>query len=358
MNIVIIGAGVAGLSIGWRLLQAGASVTILERAQPGMGATWASAGMIALTAELDESGAAEVTLAREANRLWPDFAAELEAAAGGGIGFCRAGTLLLAADAAGLDALRARGPVLDGAGARALVPLLGADAVGGLWTADEARVDNRLLAEALTIAFLKAGGTLRRNEAVIAIEHRDGKAASVLTASGRGRIPGDAFVLAAGAWSGLLDDLPVTPVKGEMIALEAPEGARPPEPVVWGAKDGQGVYLVPRGNRLLVGATMQEAGFDTSLSAAARAHLRGRAESLMPDLRRWRLVEHWAGLRPRSADGLPLLGPSRSPNLFVAGGQFRNGILFAPAIARHMADLVQGRATVIPEFDPRRFQKD
>lgn len=354
MNIVIIGAGVAGLAIGWRLLQAGASVTILERSQPGMGATWASAGMIALTAELEDAAQAEVDFARQANVLWPDFAAELEALAGGGIGFSRAGALLLAQDAAELEVLRARGPVLNGAEARARVPLLGDATVGGLWAADEARVDNRLLAEVLTIAFLKAGGDLRLNEAVIAIEHRGGRAVSILTGSGRGRIAADAFVLAAGAWSGLLDDVPVVPVKGEMIALEAPDGAQPPGPVVWGA----GVYLVPRGNRLLVGATVQEAGFDTSLSAAARDHLRGRAESLMPDLRGWRLADHWAGLRPRSADGLPLLGPSRSPNLFVAGGQFRNGILFAPAIADHMAALVLGKAAVIPDFDPRRFNKE
>src|SRR5262249_47654360 len=153
-----------------------------------------------------------------------------------------------------------------------------------------------------------------------------------------GRHSADAFVIAAGAWSGLLDDIPIVPVKGEMIALSPPEGAILPAPVIW----GNGVYCVPRPHqaergRLLVGATVEETGFDTSLTIAARDHLRGRAEALMPSLKNWSLSDHWAGLRPKSPDGLPLLGPTRMGRLFVAGGQYRNGILFAPAIAQVMA---------------------
>ncbi len=351
MTVVIVGAGVAGLAIGWRLLQAGAEVTVLDRGQPAQGATWAAAGMLAVTAELEEAAEAERTFALHSNSLWPGFAAELEQTSGIGIGFVRGGALLLAGDAAQFEAMRSRGTVVDGAGARALAPMLGEDIPGGLWVADEARVDNRALGEALTIAFLKAGGILIPQEAAVTIEERGG-AASVMTPYGRHHA--DALVIAAGAWSGLLGDIPITPVKGEMIALAPPESDALPVPVIW----GNGVYLVPRERdgerRLLVGATMQETGFDTSLSPAVRDDLRARAQSLIPALGHWILADHWAGLRPKSPDGLPLLGPLLS-NIFVAGGQFRNGILLAPAIADLMAGIVLGKNKINPAFDPRRF---
>lgn len=348
MKVVIVGAGVAGLAIGWRLLQAGVQVTILDRGQPGSGATWAAAGMLAVTAELEDAVQAERDLAVHSNALWPDFAAEVEQASGLAVGFVRCGTLLMAEDAATLEVMRARGPVVDGAGARAMVPMLAGDLPGALWAADEAQADSRALGEALTIAFLKAGGTLLPNEAVVTVEQKGGAAMSLLTPYGR--YHADAFVIAAGAWAGQLD-IPIVPVKGEMIAFAPPPGMAMPGPMIW----GNGVYLVPRPDRLLVGATVQEAGFDTGLTQEAREDLRARATRLIPSLRQWSLTEHWAGLRPKSPDGLPLLGPSHSRNLFVAGGQFRNGILFAPAIAQMMADLVLGKGQVIPEFDPRRF---
>ena len=353
MKVVIIGAGVAGLSIGWRLLQAGATVTILDRAQPAHGATWAAAGMLAVTAELEGAHAAERDLALHANALWPGFASEVEQASGVPVGFVRSGALLLAPDAAALDAMRARGPVLDAAGARALVPLLADGIAGGLWAADEAHVDNRRLGEAMTVAYVKAGGALVPQTAAVRIEQKSGAAVCVLTP--RHRYHADAFVIAAGAWSGLLGDIPITPVKGEMIALAPPAGAQLPGPVIW----GNGVYLVPRdegGQKLLlVGATMQEAGFDTSLSPDVRDQLRAGAQSLIPALKQWVLADHWAGLRPKSPDGLPLLGPVRSGNIFVASGQFRNGILLAPAIAQLMADMVLGKTKIIAAFDPQRF---
>ena len=136
-----------------------------------------------------------------------------------------------------------------------------------------------------------------------------------------------------------------------MIALAPGDPGELPGPVIW----GEGVYLVARGGQLLVGATVQEAGFDTSLTQEARDFLRGRAERLIPAAGGWKLVEHWAGLRPATPDGLPLLGPLALPNLFIASGQFRNGILFAPAIAEIMHDMILGETAVIPEFDPRRF---
>ncbi|HVW74950.1 MAG TPA: glycine oxidase ThiO [Rhizomicrobium sp.] len=353
MNIVIIGAGVAGLSIGWRLLQAGCKVTILERSQPAMGASWAAAGMLAVTAELEDAAEPERQLAMRAHALWPAFAEELEEISGRAIHLSASGSLLLAADGAALEAMRPRAGgelrIVDADEVHDLVPLL-APAVGGLWSPREAHVDNRALGEALAIAFLKAGGTLYPNEAAVRFEAaRGGKITGVQ--SPYRRYHADAVLIAAGAWTGLLDNIPIQPVKGEMIALTPPDPARLPGPVVW----GEGVYCVPRHGRLLVGATVQEAGFDTTPTDAAREHLWSRAARLMPAVADWTLADHWAGLRPKSPDGLPLLGPARDEGLFVAGGQYRNGILFTPAIAQEMAELILGRGQAVAAFDPRRF---
>ena len=354
MRVVIIGAGVAGLGIGWRLLQAGAEVTILERAQPAAGASWAAAGMLAVTAELEEAVEAERALALRASNLWPVFAAELEAASGRSVFLSRVGALLLAADAVELEVMqtRAKGDlrILDARQAKTLVPLLG-NTLGGLWSPHEAHVDNRALGEALCIAFLKAGGLLNANEAAVKLE----RGPAVLTPYGR--YEADVVVVAAGAWSGLLDDIPIRPVKGEVIMLSPPPNQALPVPVVW----GEDVYCVPRphlGERgtLLIGATVQEEGFDTKPTPQARDQLWAAARRLMPSLRDWTLAGHWAGLRPKSPDGLPLLGPAAMEGVYVAGGQYRNGILFTPAIAQEMADIILGKSQGTPDFDPRRFK--
>ena len=338
MKVVIIGAGVAGLGIGWRLAQAGVNITILERGEAGMGASFAAAGMLAVAAETKGAPPAEIAFAEQAQALWPAFAAELEAASDIAIDYRRNGALIVEPRPATLPPGMAW---LDGPAARVDAPML-ADIDGALWAPAEAQVDSRALSRALAEAFARAGGTLLTGADVTAIE-----AGALIT--GTARHEADAVIVAAGAWASALG-LQVAPVKGQMIALAPPQGVALPEPVIW----GNGVYLVPRGDRLLVGATVEEAGFDLSLTDTARDDLRARAETVLPRLKDWALVEHWAGLRPRSPDGLPLLGQLAN-GVFVAGGQYRNGILFAPAIADHLRDLVLGRATVIPEFDPRRF---
>jgi glycine oxidase len=338
MKILIVGAGVAGLGIGWRLAQAGADTVILERDAPGMGASFAAAGMIAATAEMADAPPAEAAFAERSRMLWPGFAAELEAASGMTIDYRRNGALMLGPRPADLPP---GCDWLDGAALRDRAPML-APAAGAVWAPEEAQVDNRALTLALAEAFRRAGGRLLTGETVTGVE-----AAAVFTASGRHAA--DAVVVAAGPWSATLG-LPVRPVKGQMIALTPPPGAAMPAPVIW----GNGVYLVPRPDRLLVGATMEQAGFDLTLTGGARDDLRARAERTAPVLKDWTLVEHWAGLRPGSPDGLPLLGRLAN-GAFAAAGQFRNGILFTPAIADHLRDLVLDRAAVIPEFDPRRF---
>jgi glycine oxidase len=166
----------------------------------------------------------------------------------------------------------------------------------------------------------------------------------------------DAYVVAAGAWSSRIEGLPggilptIIPVKGEMIALK---GGTVPSQVVW----GDDVYLVPRGERLLVGATVSREGFDTSLTDAAAEFLRDQAEAVMPELASWEEVDHWAGLRPGSQDDLPALGGASLDGLYIASGQYRNGILYAPAIAEALAQIVLGQtpALELAPFDPKRF---
>jgi len=146
---------------------------------------------------------------------------------------------------------------------------------------------------------------------------------------------------------------PVVPVKGEMIALAPSENSTLPTRVVWGHE----VYLVPRHDRLFVGATSSREGYDTRLTEAAADLLHGNAARVMPGLSQWQIAEHWAGLRPGSPDNLPILGQTALEGLFVASGQFRNGILFAPAIAEALSRLVLGQppSPSVAAFDPKRF---
>lgn len=363
MKVVIVGAGAAGLSIGWKLAEAGAETVVLERAQPGSGATWAAAGMLAPSAESGEAPEAERHFANKAMALWPVFAESLEEVSGRSIAFRQDGSLIVARSAAETGALQTRaaagGGVLVAADeARTMEPLLAPDIEAALWAPDDAQVDSRAFGGALTAAFLRAGGTLLANEAVVRIERLAGGQIGARTPFAFHEA--DAVILAAGAWTARIEGLPqgavppVRPVKGEMIALAAPAGESLPQRLVW----GEGVYLVPRRERLLVGATVSESGFDTALTDASRDWLRARAASLMPVLSGWSVVEHWAGLRPGSPDGLPLLGATTVEGLYVASGQYRNGILFAPIIAETMCRLVLERRSPpeIAAFDPMRFQ--
>lgn len=356
MKVVIIGAGVAGLSIGWKLAQAGAEVLVLERAQVARGATWAAAGMIAPTAETEHGPQSESEFARWSASLWPKFAAEIEAASGRPIGYRRDGALIVATseDEARELAARSNRALLTRADVTAREPLLSGKIAGAIWESEEAQVDNRALGDALAAAFVRAGGKISPNEAGVRIEteHEFPAVRTPFALHGA-----DKVLVTAGAWTSRIemDDPvlpPIHPVKGEMLALLPPHGVLLPRQVVW----GNGVYLVPRDGRLLIGATAEDVGFDTALTDNAESWLTDRAVGLMPSLASWEIDEHWAGLRPASSDGLPVLGETRVKNLYVATGQFRNGILFAPAIAETMSRLILGAAAPeIRAFSPQRL---
>jgi glycine oxidase len=307
------------------------------------------------------------SFAREARRRWPEFARDVERASGMTCLYREAGALVIAHDDAGARSLRAEAGRLRAIGAEAVPldasqvrdhePALAPHIAAGLFVSGDADVDNRLLGEALVMAFRRAGGTLRERSRVQSPIVENGRAAGVTTAEGPAHA--DAVVVAAGAWSGTLPGSPpeaippVRPAKGQLIALAPPPGARFPKRIIGDHR----VYLVPRGERVLVGATVEDAGFDTSVTAGARAQLVASAARIVPAAGRWPVVEAWAGLRPRSPDDAPVLGETGLPGLFVASGQFRNGILFAPAVAEALACLVTGRrcAFEVNAFDPRRF---
>lgn len=353
MRIIVVGAGVAGLSIGWKLAQAGQEVLIFERAEPAGAATWAAAGMIAPAAETAHGPQAESEFARWSAELWPKFAAEVEEHSGRRIGYQRDGALLVAMNKGEMDEFSHRNSatLLQAGDVRAREPLLAGNIAGAMWDAEEARVDNRALGRALTVAAQRAGAKLSVLESIVRIETKQGLVAHTPFTWHRA----DKIVIAAGAWSGEIDvpgAPPMRGVKGEMIALTPPVGVALPSHVVW----GNGIYLVPRNGALLIGATMEEAGFNTSLTGAAEDWLLTRAIALMPSLADWTVADHWAGLRPATPDGLPVLGETATPGLYVATGQFRNGILFAPAVAEAMSRLILGEAAPeIRDFSPQRF---
>ncbi|HWE06475.1 MAG TPA: glycine oxidase ThiO [Rhizomicrobium sp.] len=362
MKVVVIGGGVAGLGIGWRLAQRGVEVVLLERAQPGRGATWASAGLITAKEDKAEGAGREAGFAQRSARLWQDFATEIERESGRTIAYRVDGRLVVAQTAEMYAALAAQaelgaGQMLEAEAAREIEPRLAADLAGALWDRHDARVDNRALGPALAACFVKSGGSLLLNETAVCFEIEGERIIGIRTPFALHQA--DAYVVAAGAWSAGIEGLPreavppVFPVKGEMLALQPPAGETLPRISI----GGQDAYLVAQRDRLLVGATVSRAGFDTGLTEGAARWLIDRAVALMPSLRDWPVVEHWAGLRPGSPDDLPLLGRSAIDGLFIASGQYRNGILFAPAVADAMRAIVLGE-TLPPDigaFDPRRF---
>ncbi len=369
-SVAVVGGGVAGLAIAWRLAQQGARVTVCERGRIGQGASHAAAGMLAAGVEIEPGEAALWPLTRAAQLAWPGFAAELTAASGQALGYRAEGTLVAARSADDLrrldrlvalqSGLGVRLERLSGAGLRAREPALAPGLAGGVYSPDDHQVENRALAPALATALVAAGGVIREDCAVAALDVSHGRARGLLLADGE-RLAADAVVLAAGAWSAGLAGLPadcrppVRPVKGQMLALRM-DPARPLlRHVLW----GPGIYLVPREDgRLLLGATVEEKGFDDSITAGGLLTLLEAAWRLLPGLEELPLAETWVGFRPTSRDDAPILGATPLPGLFLATGQHRNGILLLPLLAEAVAGAVLERPlpAVAAPFTLARFQ--
>ena len=354
--IVIVGAGLCGLGIGWYLARAGRAVTLLDRGEAGRGASWAAGGMLAPHVEAEPGEEGLLPLSLESRAMWADFADELEAATGMAVDYRREGTLVVAPDRDEAERLeylyryhRDLGleiQWLSGLEARRREPHL------------SRKVDNRKVVAALKDAFLKSGGTLREHCPALGIETANGRATGVQTP--QGVVAADSVVLAAGAWSRDLDGLPeavrppVRPLKGQMLAVRMPTEAPLLRHVVW-VPDG---YLIPRlDGRLLVGGTVEEMGFDDSNTAGGLYEILKNAWEALPGIYDLPLVECWAGFRPASRDDAPLLGPTALEGLVMATGHHRNGVLLAPITAQTVSQFVMtGRVPAsIEPFLPTRF---
>jgi len=350
-DVVIVGGGVIGLSCAWRLAQRGARVAVVERGEPGCGATRVAAGMLAPVGELTfgEPELLELTLA--AARLYPEFVAELEEASGTSTGYERRGALHVALDrdeAAQLRrvhdlqrSLELEAEWLSPRKCRDLEPGLTPSFHGGVFAAGEAAIDPRALTQALLSAARTEGVEVLAGEEVV-----EGIFESERLNGARTRdreLSAESVVLASGAWSGAADWLPeearppVRPVKGQVLELHRRDG----EPAARHILASERVYLVPRSDgRLIVGATVEEMGFDTAVTAGGVHELLREAYRLLPDVAEMELLDAIAGLRPCTPDNLPLVGPAAIEGLVLATGHFRNGILLAPLAAQTVADLL------------------
>lgn len=350
-RVAIIGAGVNGLAIGWRLARAGCPVDVYDRGLVGREASWAAAGMLAAGLEAEPGEEALFGLCRHAQDLWPGFAREVEAASDLPIGYRDEGTLAIALtrdDAAELRfsaEYQAKLGVellwLTGAELLKREPMLRPGLAAAVHSPADHQVDNRWLVPALVEALRRAGGGLHDYAAVESIILDRGRAGGVVVA-GEAR-PADVVVLAAGAWSGGIAGIPrealppVRPVKGQMLALQMDPAAPLLRHVVWAGK----AYLVPRlDGRLIIGATVEERGFDTTVTAGGMLSLLDAAWRALPGIEELPVIESWAGLRPGSRDDAPVLGPSAIDGLVLATGHHRNGILLLPATVEAVAGTI------------------
>ena len=357
-DLVVVGGGVIGLSCAWRLAQRGARVALLERGEPGAGATRVAAGMLAPVGELSfgEPQLLELTLA--AARLYPQFVAELEAASGRPTGYARLGALHVALDrdeAAQLRrvhdlqrSLELEAEWLSPRRCRELEPGLTPSLHGGVLAAGEAAVDPRALSEALLAAAVAEGVEVRTGTEVVAAVLDGERLVGVRTRRDGGdeELRAETVLLASGAWSGVAEWLPlrarppVRPVKGQVVELRARAGEEPPARRILASER---VYLVPRDDgRLIAGATVEEMGFDTTVTAGGVHELLREAYRLLPEVAEMELVGAIAGLRPGAPDNLPIVGPGALDGLVLATGHYRNGILLAPHTAEAVADLLAG----------------
>jgi glycine oxidase len=365
---VIIGAGVMGLGIAWRLAQAGCPVTLYDRGEGGRGASWAAAGMLAAAVETEPGEEQLLALTLESQRMWPDFAREVEAASGISVGYRDEGTVVVALTRDDAEQLRHTYDFqkslglelewLSGAEARRREPHLRPGVPGAVFSPRDHQVDNRRLTCALITAARRAGAKLREHQPIRELEITGGRACGVVTDDGRD--PADVVVLAAGAWSREIGGIPpahlppVRPIKGQMLALRMDPAAPLLRHVIWLPRG----YLVPRGDgRLVVGATVEERGFDDTLTAGGLLALLEGAWRAVPAIEELPIAETWVGFRPGSRDDAPMLGPSGIDGLAIATGHHRNGILLTPLTAGAVSGYVlTGRLPAAAEpFTPERF---
>jgi glycine oxidase len=364
-DIIVVGAGIIGCAVAHELARRGASVEVVDERGVGMGATQASAGVLAPFIEGRE-GSPLLDLTVRSLDLFDDFVGRVSADSGVAVPYHRTGTLDVATDEAEFHKLRATADMLarrgvpalllDGAAFRAEEPLLGDGVVGGLLIEVHGFVAAADLARAVAAAARRSGAQLIEQSHVRRISRRDDE---VVVDTDRGSLTGNAAVLAAGSWSGQIDvagvvaRLPVRPVRGQLLALGWSGNAL--RRVTWSSR----CYLVPWDDgTVLVGATVEEAGFDERATVAGVRDLLEAACEITPHASTAGFRGARVGLRPATSDDLPVIGASRVlPNLMYATGHYRNGVLLAPLTAQLVADaMLENKVDpLLARVSPARF---
>ncbi|MBM9469588.1 glycine oxidase ThiO [Nakamurella leprariae] len=358
-RLVVLGGGVIGWSVAWRAALAGWSVDVVD-SRPGRGSSWVAGGMLAPLTEGHPGEEALLELGSESLRRWPSFAGDLEAAAGQPCGLSAEGTVVVGLDsgdraelARTVEYLIAQGrcvEILDDDEVHRLEPGLAPTLTSGLSISQERSVDNRALLAALRSATYRAG--VRTVERAVAglDDALVGDADQVVVAAGIGSPE-----LLGASWSGA-GALLVRPVKGEILRLRHRSGAIPvPRHTIRALVHGRSVYLVPRSDGVVVGATQHEAGTDTTVTVGGVRDLLADAAAVLPGLAEFELVEHAAGLRPTSPDGVPFIG-RLDDRVVLATGHGRNGVLLAPLTADAVvAELAGTPVAAAKPADPWRF---
>ena len=369
-DVIVIGGGVIGLAAAWRLSERGASVIVLERGRAGSGTSHVAAGMLAPVAEADPFEQPLLRLGIEGAHDYPRFISELRERAGIDPGYLRCGTVMVARDRDEAESLEREHQVrrrlelevspLRPSQARRLEPALAPTLRGALELPDDHAIDPRTLTGALAEAVRRSGARVREAAEVKALELDHDEVRGVRLASGE-RVDGGAVVVAAGVWSGQLRGVPdevlvpLRPVKGQILRLHDPTGPGLLTRVVRMPP----TYVVPRGDgRYVVGATMEERGFETTVTAGATFELLRDAIELVPGVSELVLDELSAGLRPGTPDNAPVIGPGLADGLFWATGHYRHGILLASKTAELIAGAVLDGQPVPDVVSPLRFTRE
>lgn len=364
-DVVIIGGGIIGLTIARALAKRGSNdVTMIEKNQFGQEASWAAGGILAPQIEADKDDDF-FRLACASRDLYRDFVPALEEESGIGVGFDTTGTIYVAFTEEEEKDFRSRITWQQARGlavewltaeeARQVEPCLSNSVRCAQRFPDDYQIENRKLVEALRITNERLGVRLINGCEALGLRIENGKVVGVETS--KGFIGAPTTVIAAGAWSSTvtaLDSISLAPVRGQMLCFEPqPQFARH---VIYSARG----YLIPRSSgRLLAGSTTEEVGFDKSVTGEGVDAIKSMAFEIAPTLESSSVVDSWAGFRPRSADGLPILGPSRKiDGLFYATGHYRNGILLAPITGELIAEAIATRTNppLISPFSPDRFE--
>jgi glycine oxidase len=349
-DVIVVGGGIIGLSVARELRKQGASVLVVERGEPGREASHAAGGMLANCG--DETPPVLQPLATASAEMYPEFVHELEDESGIHVDLRSQGTLLFPAPGHTMERITGASPL----------PTPLSDLEPELTSADGTAVflkERSVCPRALTQAALKAakhrGVDVSSGTEVHCVDVSGGRATGVITDKSEYRAP--TIVNCAGAWAGHIRPLAVAtrPMKGQMVCF-----AMPRRELLRHVVRAPGIYLIPRSDgRLLAGATVEDVGFDKRTVPETIQRLRQAAIAMLPALEAARVLEDWAGLRPGTPDGLPILGGTTISGYFVATGHFRDGILLAPITARVTADLINERNVGydLAAFSMERFER-